>query len=671
MEYAFMYGADAVYAGKSAGGNATIQLRTSSNNDEGVVTTQSSGGVATVITLTFNNNTADSRRVDVYGKNTPYSAASDLFNTSNQGTLIGYATYDKNGTSAVYTIDVSSDENKQFSYIGIRSNSSALYLDSIKITWSIEQEIVDVLENIFIDGSLTTSTYVEGQTISLEGLTVFGHYTTAGDVSLMGKTGLTFGCSPTTATSTSLDEITVNASYEGKNASETYEISVSADSVEALGWGTRGYESGDYFLSGKTLSECIDTSKWTFSPTWASGISKPAPSFGTGTDDVHVGLYSSSTPASETASALTDSYTFTTEDDGKYLVAFYKGTHSTSNRQLFITESLNSIVKPAEGDGEYFLVKDASNLSAGDTVVIAAFNYNYAMSSTQSSNNRAGVEITKDSKDSSATIGDDVQTFTLEAGTTSGTWSFNTGSGYIYAASSSSNHLKTETDKSANSSFTLTVSNTGSAGLVANGSNSHKTMSWNNSSSLFACYTSLQSNGQLAIYKCTEPMDEPINNIDLKVQHVVVEYAKAFNAALEEVCIAYGSTDTDNLSTAWSSMDTQFNNWFNGSTKSLSNDEKLFAKSLFANAKYTERNSASNDSLQAMLGKYDEILSHYDFEDFLSDDAGRDAAPQEARSVFLNIIGENTNTVAIIVIISMVSVTAIGGYFFYRKRKEQ
>ena len=39
-------------------------------------------------------------------------------------------------------------------------------------------------------------------------------------------------------------------------------------------------------------------------------------------------------------------------------------------------------------------------------------------------------------------------------------------------------------------------------------------------------------------------------------------------------------------------------------------------------------------------------------------------------SPLVNIIGENTNTVAIIVIISMVSVTAIGGYFFLRRRKE-
>ena len=35
----------------------------------------------------------------------------------------------------------------------------------------------------------------------------------------------------------------------------------------------------------------------------------------------------------------------------------------------------------------------------------------------------------------------------------------------------------------------------------------------------------------------------------------------------------------------------------------------------------------------------------------------------------LGAVNENTNTIAIIVIISLVSVTAIGGYFFIRRRK--
>ena len=42
----------------------------------------------------------------------------------------------------------------------------------------------------------------------------------------------------------------------------------------------------------------------------------------------------------------------------------------------------------------------------------------------------------------------------------------------------------------------------------------------------------------------------------------------------------------------------------------------------------------------------------------------------QSRLLLSNMFGDNTNSVAIIVIISMVSMTAIGGYFFLRKRKE-
>lgn len=42
----------------------------------------------------------------------------------------------------------------------------------------------------------------------------------------------------------------------------------------------------------------------------------------------------------------------------------------------------------------------------------------------------------------------------------------------------------------------------------------------------------------------------------------------------------------------------------------------------------------------------------------------------KSKIIFESVLGQNSNTVAIIVIISMISVTAIGGYFFLRKRKE-
>ena len=113
----------AVYAGNSAGGNDSIQLR-SNNNTSGIVTT-ASGGKATKITVEWQSSTANSRQIDIYGKATAYSAASDLYG-NDSGDLIG--SIGRNETEL--TID------EDYEFIGIRSNEGALYLKSVEIEWS-------------------------------------------------------------------------------------------------------------------------------------------------------------------------------------------------------------------------------------------------------------------------------------------------------------------------------------------------------------------------------------------------------------------------------------------------------------------------------------------------------------------------------------------------------
>ena len=116
---------DAVYAGNSAGGNNSIQLRTN-NSNSGVVTT-TSGGKAKKVTITWNSNTTSGRVLDIYGKNSAYSAASELYNTNNQGTKLGSVTYGGNSTVVTITDD--------YNFIGMRSNDGAMYISSISIEW--------------------------------------------------------------------------------------------------------------------------------------------------------------------------------------------------------------------------------------------------------------------------------------------------------------------------------------------------------------------------------------------------------------------------------------------------------------------------------------------------------------------------------------------------------
>ena len=115
---------NAVYSGNSAGGNGSIQLRTD-NSNSGIVTT-ASGGTVKKITVTWNSNTASGRTINVYGKNTAYSEAADLYSSSSEGTLLGTIVC---GTSTELAI------TGNYAYIGIRSSNKALYLEEIEITW--------------------------------------------------------------------------------------------------------------------------------------------------------------------------------------------------------------------------------------------------------------------------------------------------------------------------------------------------------------------------------------------------------------------------------------------------------------------------------------------------------------------------------------------------------
>lgn len=116
----------AVYAGNTAGGNDAIQLRTK-NSNEGIITTAPGGKLAKVAVV-WNENTTSGRKLDIYGKNSAYSSVADLYGNNNttKGTKLGAIEY---GETTELTVE------GDYTFIGIRSNSNALYLDKLTITW--------------------------------------------------------------------------------------------------------------------------------------------------------------------------------------------------------------------------------------------------------------------------------------------------------------------------------------------------------------------------------------------------------------------------------------------------------------------------------------------------------------------------------------------------------
>lgn len=150
---------------------------------------------------------------------------------------------------------------------------------------------------------------------------------------------------------------------------------------------------------------------------------------------------------------------------------------------------------------EYTLATSLSDLKIGDNVIIAASSYNYAIG-TQNANNRAAEAVTK-SNSKISDPGAGVQIFAVEEGTTTGTVAFKAGAaGYLYAASSSSNYLRTQETNNANGLWNVAIAR-GVATITAQGEYTRNTIRYNqgNNPVIFSCYASSATTGSaVAIY---------------------------------------------------------------------------------------------------------------------------------------------------------------------------
>ena len=137
----------AVYAGQSHKNGEAVQLRATSPS--GIISTASAGKLKKIV-VEWASGTSGGRTLNVYGKNTAYSTAADLYSTSTQGTLLGTIVC---GTSTELVIE------GDYEYIGMRSASGAMYLTSISITWDESAGVTPVAPNAPV---LPASTTFEG-----------------------------------------------------------------------------------------------------------------------------------------------------------------------------------------------------------------------------------------------------------------------------------------------------------------------------------------------------------------------------------------------------------------------------------------------------------------------------------------------------------------------------
>ena len=209
---------NAVYAAQMAGGNSSIQLR-SKNSNSGIVTT-ASGGKLKSVTVTFNAATTD-RKINIYGKNTAYSVPSDLYGDE-KGELLGsIAANDENKTLTI---------NGDYTFIGLRSNDGAIYVEKITIVWDGEGGGSTV--TVKTPEIIGTTPFTESTQVSISGPDGGSTYYTT-DGSTPSKTNGTVYTAPFTITETTTvkaigyDEDDNASSVAEKTFTKESEISVS------------------------------------------------------------------------------------------------------------------------------------------------------------------------------------------------------------------------------------------------------------------------------------------------------------------------------------------------------------------------------------------------------------------------------------------------------------
>lgn len=120
------------------------------------IITSASGGTIKSITINFNSN--NSNALGIYGKNTAYTTADDLFGSA-AGELI------KNVSNSKTAVTIT--PNKAYKFIGFKSNKGTIYIDKITIVWE-KAATTPTTTTTFGASSGKTFTFTNG---TLEGFT--------------------------------------------------------------------------------------------------------------------------------------------------------------------------------------------------------------------------------------------------------------------------------------------------------------------------------------------------------------------------------------------------------------------------------------------------------------------------------------------------------------------
>ena len=170
------------------------------------------------------------------------------------------------------------------------------------------------------------------------------------------------------------------------------------------------------------------------------------------------------------------------------------------NSEIATAEYTINTTPPAQ-ETAYTLITHNNALIAGDKYIVVGIKGEvYKALGKQATNNRTAVDVAPVENVVTVTPAttNEGGVFELTLGQTGDYWTLYdaVNQGYLYAASSSANHLKVQAENDANGQWTIDIDASGVATIKAQGANTRNWLRLNNSGSPFSCYAS----GQMDVY---------------------------------------------------------------------------------------------------------------------------------------------------------------------------
>ena len=652
--------------------NATVIVTATSNADDSVSATCTVTIAANPVLKIFENS------IDVTEKSLTNRHTGDelIYLSASAANFEGAITYtwSSSNTSAI-AISEAADELCAFEILGAGNNIElschAVGADSgdltVKTTVSVIQSEVTslTLSSSVSGGVLYDKTF--GNTLDLTPtITKVGNATSVINWVSSDTSVATVSSSQTDGAAITVTAVTDGGSAEGKTTTITarsaytssvyaeYTVTVKKDDIDTISWtGTSATQMTGIAGVAQLTAATVNTS-WSVSATWKSGKVDSNLKFADYTLKI----------GTKTITSLP--YTFAAEDNGQDVTITYNGFTRKTGTKPSIIESLNDISATTTGSSKTatYTATDGGAMTSSTTGSI---------SDTQSNN-----------------------------------WSFEVAN-YSQYTGSDKTYYQFGSNKLGDGSLSLSISNIGvvsSISVYCASSNGHtltvqvgdtkyfdsqaleglndsytRTYSVSNKSSSGDISISISGGTKGMYFKGFSITYAPqtttyYSNQDYITQKAVLDFVATFDNSLKNICVMDGSTSTSDLSTAWEALSTAFTNARNGLTADTSMtkaERQTLFDNIFKNAVKSERDSSGltplGDSLQKALAKYDWILhSHGSLDDFIKTTTGRKAA-NTAINLFAA-VSKNTSSTIIIVVISAISVAAIGGYFLFRKKKD-